>query len=89
MVNKVGYVLEEGRGSCLVLCGEEEFVFQREVISQGYYPRWGDWVTLKITDEDGKEPVISGVACLREKTVTATVESYSGLEMVYNISYLL
>ena len=77
IVNKVGYILEEGKGSCLVLCGDEEFVFEREIVPDGCYPRRGDWVTLKLLVEDEDEKITS-VNYLREKTTRAAVEGYAG-----------
>ena len=73
----MGYILDDGKTSCLVLCGEIEYVFGREIVSNGYYLRRGDWVTLKLINEDGIE-FVNSVNSLREKTVTATIESYGG-----------
>ena len=69
--------MEEGQSSDN-LCGEEEVVFERGVVTDGCYPRRGDWVTLKVEEkEEGREEV-TGVAYLREKRVVGVVESITG-----------
>ena len=78
VVNKVGYMLEEGRASCLVLCGEEELVFERGVVSEGCHPRRGDWVTLKVEEGEGAKGEVTAVEYLREKRMVGTVESVTG-----------
>ena len=55
-------------------------MFRRDAVTQGFIPRQGDWIMLKLQDEYD-EVIVSDVNCLREKSVSGTVEWFSGLSL--------
>jgi hypothetical protein len=73
----VGFVSEEGKTSCIILCEDEEIIYKREMGRDGYYPRMGDWVSLKLLEEHG-DITISNIKPQTQKTIKGHITYFTG-----------